>query len=176
MTVFTQLKALGWTPQDFKRKKGATQEEIKREIFDALVAAHEDQSKGTEYYIPEHSYDANDTIIWGGANKKDFILKAQSWNKNIQKEFLRASGNLIGLVNIVEGINPEEIPMDNTDTWRMQCAARELNNSWWGDANHAVYAENSSGYPYFSVLLSEEMKEDIIQHPENWVLADLTVK
>ena len=46
MTTFVQLKALGWTPQDFKRKKGATQEEIKREIFDALVAAHEDQSKG----------------------------------------------------------------------------------------------------------------------------------
>lgn len=176
MTTFVQLKSLGWTPQDFKRKKGATQEEIKREIFDALVAAHEDQSKGTEYYIPEHSYDANDTIIWGGANKKDFILKAQSWNKNIQKEFLNACENLMGPVNIVEGISPESVPMDNTDTWRMQCAARELNNSWWGDANHAVYSENSSGYPYFSVLLSEEMKEDIIQHPENWVLADLTVK
>ena len=153
MTVFTQLKALGWTPQDFNRKKGATQEEIKKEIFDALVSAHEDQSKGTEYYIPEHSYD-----------------------KNIQKEFLSAFSNLIGLVNIVEGINPEEIPMDNTDTWRMQCAARELNNSWWGDANHAVYAENSSGYPYFSVLLPQELKADIINHPENWVLADLTVK
>ena len=175
MVVLAQLNALGYASDDFKGQ-AEQQAKIKKDIYDDLASAYEDKTQGTGYYIPVDSFNENASIIWGGSEREKFIQEAQAWNRNIQKEFLSALVNLIGPVDLSTSIAPECVPMDDLNTWRMQCAARELNNSWWGDANHAVYAENSMGFPYFKVVLSDAERNDIITHPENWVMADLTVK
>ena len=94
-----------------------------------------------------------------------------NWVGEIQKGFVRALSQVYS-----PDINPEDLPVDDTDTYELQKAARELDNNWFSYSNHGVYLENDQGYPYFRVIPNEEQVAKIEAHPEKYFILQVYVK
>lgn len=111
------------------------------------------------------------SVIFGALDPEKLLESIHNWVGEIQKGFVRALSQVYS-----PDINPEDLPVDDTDTYELQKAARELDNNWFSYSNHGVYLENDQGYPYFRVIPNEEQVAKIEAHPEKYFILQVYVK
>ena len=171
MRIITNLEALDIDQEYLEAMQAgpADMDQIRKWVFAALSEAFNDQSHDKETYLCE-SY-TDEYFIFGAASADEVLSITQNWNLNIQAKFITALKDMK-----VNETTPETLPIDNFQTYDIQKAARELDNNWWDYADHGVYLPNSQGYPYFRVTLEKEELEDILKHPEQYIIVDVYVK
>lgn len=153
---------------DLEVKPEMSKDEIIQLIFKALQSAFQDQVNNEAYFSEMIS---GDSFVLGSVSPDEIRKIARTWNQDIKNQFIGAFKDLG--YNAAE---PEKLPMDTPKTYTMQKAARELDNNWWAYADHGVYLENEMGYPYFQVMLSDSVQKDMLDNPDNYIVADLYVK
>lgn len=171
MEIITSLKALDIDEFCLRAIQAGTadMDEIRRMIFEKIESSFDDAVNTCDVYLSRH-YEENDFVF--GAVKPSILKEISSnWNTKIKQQFLDALNKVVP-----KKMNPEELPMNTLETYNLWAAARELDNCWWHDTNHAVYLLNWYGYPYFRVTLDEAMEEDILNHPENYIVFEVTVR
>lgn len=171
MRIITNLEALDIDQEYLEAMQAgpADMDQIRKWVFAALSEAFNDQSHDKEAYLCE-SY-TDEYFIFGAVSADEVLSIVQNWNLNIQAKFITALKDMK-----VNETTPETLPIDNFQTYDIQKAARELDNNWWDYADHGVYLPNSQGYPYFRVTLEKEELEDILKHPEQYIIVDVYVK
>ncbi len=143
-------------------------EQTRKDLFDAMHSEYQDEAADPGAYLYEN-FD-EDHFLFGAVEPEKLIARARGWNREIRDEFLR----LVDAVCKVSanGALPdaEDLEMDTHETYLLQQAARELDNSWHDNSNHAVYMDNSMGFPYFTVVLSDGALKDICEHPQDYAI------
>lgn len=146
-------------------------EKARNEIFKAILQEYEDSA--TDKEISLSSYWNENNFLFGITDSERLIQRVLGWKNEIQAEFIRCLRVVCPNGKIPE---PGELQIDSTATYQLVCATRELDNTWFDNAEHAVYIENEHGYPYFKVLLQDSEIEDIKEHPENYVILTVFIK
>ena len=163
MKIITRLADIG-----FEVETDIPREEAVQLIFEALQNGFQGQANDEAYFSESF---LKESFIFGCDAPDKVRQIAHSWNEDIKIQFIR-SLTALGCPSI----GPENLPMDNPETYSMQKAARELDNNWWTYADHGVYLNNEMGFPYFQVILADRVQVDIMKNPGKYVVADLYVK
>lgn len=174
MRIITNFEAMGISEESIEALRETpaapcAKAEVKTWVFQALNEAFNDQTSDPETYLYDSTDDKN--FIFGALAPEKVIETAKDWNQEIKKAFITALGGLGD-----PDVTADNLPMDNDKTYKLSCAARELDNVWWQHADHCVYLPNPQGFPYFRCILPDECLEDIINHPEQYVIVDVYVK
>lgn len=171
MEIITKLSTLDIDPEDVT---DAPDDAIET-VFSALKMGFDDQSHYRDTRLYE---DFSSKNYHFGTLEPDYVRdRAEAWVDEIKDQFLNAVNVVCNNVSKTGRLpSKEELEADTADTYRLSCAVRELDNTWWDYAEHAVYLKNGNGYPYFRIHLTDEEKTDILAHPEEYVIAEVRVE
>lgn len=174
MRIITNFEALDISEESIEALRETpaapcAKEEVKTWVFQALNEAFNDQTSDPETYL----YDSTDDehFIFGALAPEKVIEIAKGWNREIKEAFITALDGLGG-----PNVTADNLTMDNDKTYKLSCAARELDNCWWCHAERATYLPDSMGYPYFQCSLDEKTLQDIINRPEQYTIVEVFVK
>lgn len=109
---------------------------------------------------------SGEILTRGSVDPESLKMEAQGWNARIL-------GDLFGLL---EKTARYGLTLDSQETNQLSLAARAADNDFnpWGA--YGILADNGSGYPCFSVVLTEEDLLDIQDSPEDWSLVQVVVR
>lgn len=172
MKIITSFEALDIDSEIVAAMQSGTadMDQVRYIVWESLKALFEDYSDDSGTYIA--SVDLADNFVFGALEPQKMVEAAKSWNLDIKKQFLAALGKL----GTVDPAAPEQLPLDNSETYDMHKAARELDDNWWCYAEHGVYLPNNYGYPYFTVILKDAQAADMAAHPEDYVIYNAYIK
>lgn len=171
MRIITNFEALNMDKEVLEQIRNGTadMEEIRQEAFDSLKSSFDEAVSASDAYL-SNDY-SEDVFTFGILNHNVLISIVKTWNQKIKEQFAQAIKKVWN-----DNMTAEQLRPDTTATYEVSCAARELDNHWWHGSNHGVYLPNECGYPYFKVILSESVMEDILRNPERYVVIDVYVK
>lgn len=106
--------------------------------------------------------------IFGSIQPEIVKAEANTWNDSIRSDLLCA------VAEIKESASGGVVPLDTEHTFHLSLAARAADNNFTPFGKYGVLDDNGCGWPTFSVVLSFEQIQDIMENPENWMVADIT--
>lgn len=173
MKIIASAKAIGFL--DYEEDipfseflKTENRDTVLRDIFTSIEHQFDEQRVRTKdaynacLYRPTAEQLADDVVL-GAENPCEIIRVAKDWNTVICQQALDA----------IQGAKPllEKGDMDNSDTHKLSCAARMVDNHWFWFADFATYIESKEvRYPVFKTLLREDDLKDIIANPGQYIL------
>lgn len=172
MDIIVKLSSIGIDPGPIA--EGDVPPEVLADIHHELSEAYIDAAADKEAYLYQ-TYE-REVFLFGSLQPKVLIERAKKWNLEIREEFLRCLDAVCHISERSRLPIADELELNTDATYQLSCAARELNNSWYDYAEHAVYLENKSGWPYFKVQLSAKALEDILAHPEEYAIVGVWPK
>lgn len=168
MQIFTSIDAL-----DIDRdaildtaESGNLDEEFGDDILGALEYALDDKGM-SEYSL---KLLADEAFIYGAADPQKVVDTARYWNSQIREAFatqVKKLGQAIA--------TPDSLPLDNADTYNLRLAAEALDNHWTPMGDFGTYLPNEAGYPYYAVILPDDIVKDIEAHPECYIIVNVSV-
>jgi len=176
MHIITNFESLVLNKPDFSAPESDVRgfmDDLRHDVFESIESAYQDAVLGSDWYLYQ-SYGENQ-FLFGGIDPDKLIATAQSWNQDIRK----AVGPALVAADIISANGQfamEKMQMNTPGTYEAKIALRELDNDWFPVANHAVYVNNEFGIPYFCVHLLGKTLEDIIAHPENYIIIEVVPK
>lgn len=174
MKVLVDLSVLGIEIPE-KNASPIKIDEIKQAILLALSAQYDEQKLNEGQYLrtlPKDSW-----CIFGSLAPGILLDEVRNWNKGI---VLRARREL----TIIQDILERAIQADTADAYQSVIgtgpdiaaadAMDELSNTWHPYANCATCLEkyDGSGYYYFSVALSKEESDRVMNDPANYAIIE----
>lgn len=174
MLILTSLDALSLTRDNFPENLSDMEEGHYQLLFQNIQEIFSDECHDPETYLGD-AFD-RDSVVLGVYEPDKLIEAVSSWNGSIKKAFVAALRGVLPDTGTIETIDVESIPMDTAKTYELSCAARELDNHWFGYAEHGVYLPNEMGYPYFTTILDPYDEESVKAHPEEHLLLSVYPK
>ena len=149
------------------------------EVYSALEDELNPDDSSDFRFADFDSLDAS-AFTFGVSEPEKLVAIAKCWNDDIKTALVNATEAVLGL-KAGDKWPPEKervnIDMSNwaalTD---LVTAANMAADNFDPDATQAVCVENECGWTTLRHVLPEIMKQDIMEHPENYVLANLHVK
>lgn len=171
MRILLNLNHIGLTRD---RRSEMSRHALCREILSYLAVQFDEQSHDKEAYIYEEFEDGRFML---GCEEPLGVLKiTRNWNKEIREEFVAAVDSLCHISKTGKLPDPASLPVDNSDTYRLVNAARELDNNWFDYASHAVLYLSTTGETFFACQLDDVMLKELETHPEDFAIAEVYVK
>lgn len=165
MQIFTCINAFDIDIDDIldAAKSRTLEEEFRANILATLEYALEDMDLSKDGLKPY----SEDKFIFGAVDPQKVVETAQYWNSKIKAAFaaqVKKLGRAIAA--------PDSLPLDNADTNKLRLAAEALDNHWVPAGDFGTYLSNVAGYPYYSVILTNDDVEDIKAHPEYYIIVN----
>lgn len=170
MRIITSFEALDIEESylDEIQNGTADMDSIREMVFEAIEVNY-DYNCYNQGQLSNHFEE--DNFIFGAIDADRMRQIVSDWNMEIKRQFMKALKSIWK-----EGMTAEDLPMDTLELYDVWATARELGNSWWYDAEHAVYLPNEQGFSYFRVTLSESRMAEILQNPEKFIVVNVCVR
>lgn len=172
MDIIVKLSAIGIDQEPIS--EGDIPQEVLTDIFHKLNTEFQDRTADKEAYLCEIV--ERDDFLFGVLEPVALRARACGWNQEIKEEFLRCVEAICKVSVNGKLPNVEKLQVDTPLTNQMKHAAMELDNAWSNYASHAVYIENSQGFPYFRTVLEQAEFDHIIAHPEEYAIVTVAPK
>lgn len=141
-----------------------------------LEVAYADSVKDSEAYLAMDFIEP-ESVIFGKEEPDKLIEAAQNWNLDIQRELLTALERFILPHGMLSNCGPEDIPLDNNETYALKCAAMAADNDFYDFADKALYIPlEESGALYFRTILRQDELARIEATPENYLIIEIPAK
>lgn len=136
------------------------------------------------YYMEQtdgHELDELDTedytipgkFIFGLTNPTAILNVIERWNDIFKENLLQAGRRVFHPTMPPHKPTQTDIDLTANTIHRLYIAARHADNKMTNTAPQCVYLENPFGFPYFRTLLSDDDKEQIRNHPEQYLLVSI---
>lgn len=158
----------------------ATMKDTAFEVYQALEAEL-NPGEADEFRFPDFDcIDINVSFTFGAFDPMKLISTAESWNDDIKESLIKA----VEAALYIKGTGSwppakESISLDAsnwTALYGLTTAANMAADVFDASATKAVCTKNECGWTHLCHVLPQKMCDDIMEHPEDYVLVDIYVK
>lgn len=122
-------------------------------------------------------YVSLDDVIFGKDQPEQLKKIAKHWNDDIYSELIAALKSFItSSGGTLDALTPIAINSDSWELYRLKKAVIAANNDWHDFADKMTYICTQNGNAFFNPLLTEENLNDILMHPEEYIVVEVPVK
>lgn len=111
--------------------------------------------------------------IFGSDQPEIVKAEASTWNDSIRKDLMDAIEEVKQSATACTASSAAVIPLDTEHTFHLSLAARAADDNFTPFGKHGVLDDNGCGWPAFNVVLTPGQLRDIMEKPENWMVADI---
>lgn len=162
MKVLVNLRDIGCEPEAFLIDEA---EPFLSSIYKEIQESFHDFD--SSILLPD-SVPTMDSFILGCLRPNGIVGAANSWNMDIRKTFVKSLVDLFSA--LPEDMDMKQLELDTQNTYKVACAARALDNTWFAYTDYATLLDNGCGFPALNVTISDEQLASITANPKDYAI------